>query len=125
MSTIVNLIFALELALLCTHEMDSIRNKEWKMFIFLKDLSDKTAYQIFMLLHIPLYGIIIFLLLSSFSYIGYYITDIFLVAHLLLHIGFKKHPANKLNNSISQGIIFSSGILASLHLVLFSTNWLY
>ena len=111
-------IFSLELALLFVHEMDAIRRREWKMFIILKDMEDEKAYRVFMLLHIPLYTIILVLLLSPYYYIGFYITDIFLIAHTLVHIGFRKHTANNLNNSISKSIIFLAGILAVVHLFL-------
>lgn len=118
MPLVINAIFAFELALLFTHEMDAIHKQEWKMFIFLKDMPDEYAYHIFTLLHIPLYAAIVLLLLSPFSYIAYYFTDIFLIAHMLLHLGFRKYPANKFNNNISKIIIFSAGVLAIFHLLL-------
>lgn len=36
----------LGLTLLFVHEMDAIRRKEWKMFIFLKDLNEDLEYWI-------------------------------------------------------------------------------
>ena len=111
-------IFSLELALLFVHEMDAIRRWEWKMFIILKDMEDEKAYRVFMLLHIPLYTVILALLFSDYYRIGLYITDVFLIAHTLVHIGFHKHTANQLNNSISKSIIFLAGILAVVHLLL-------
>ncbi|MFQ7237062.1 MAG: DUF6713 family protein, partial [Enterococcus hulanensis] len=42
MATGLTILFALELALLLTHEMDAIRHKEWRMFVFLKDLPEQT-----------------------------------------------------------------------------------
>ena len=120
MQTVAMTIFALELALLFAHEMDAIRRQEWKMFVILKDMADEKAYNIFMLLHIPLSMSILLLLLSSFSHIGYYIVDIFLVAHMLIHLGFGKHPENKFNSVISQVIINLSGLLAIVHLIVIS-----
>nr|WP_260456143.1 DUF6713 family protein [Enterococcus gilvus] len=49
MATGLTILFALELALLLTHEMDAIRHKEWRMFVFLKDLPEQTAYWVFTL----------------------------------------------------------------------------
>ena len=118
MQTISNFIFSLELALLLTHEMDAIRGKEWEMFIILKDMDDERAYSIFMLMHIPLYTIILALLFSNHIRIGLYIVDVFLIAHTLVHIGFRKHPANKLNNTISKYIIQIAGVLSIIHLLL-------
>ncbi|MGL6200434.1 MAG: DUF6713 family protein [Lachnospiraceae bacterium] len=93
------------------------RKKEWKMFIVLKDMEDEKAYRTFMLLHIPLYMAILFLLLSDYMRIGLYITDIFLVLHMFVHLGFRNHKANDLNGRVSKTIIYSSGLLAVLHLI--------
>ena len=117
MDLVLNMLRAAELSLRVVHEMDAIRGKEWKMFIILKDMPEEKAYPIFMLLHIPLYTAILFLLFSSFFQAGYYIVDIFLIAHLLLHLFFRDHPANRLNGPISKWIIYSSGALAVLHLI--------
>lgn len=119
MQTLILFIFAFELALLFTHEMDAIHKKEWKMFIILKDMKEERAYLLFTLLHIPLYTAIILLLLSKYSQIGFYITDIFLIAHLFIHIIFTKHPENNLNNRFSKCIIFCAGLLAIVHFVLY------
>ena len=118
MQIVLNIIFSLELALLFVHEMDAVRRQEWKMFVKLKDMEDEKAYRVFMLLHIPLYTAILALLLSGYYRIGFYITGVFLIAHTLVHTGFRKHTANKLTSGISKSIIFISGILAAVHLLL-------
>ena len=46
-------LFFINLSLLVIHEFDAIRRKEWRLFVFLKDLEDELAYQIFTLLHLP------------------------------------------------------------------------
>ena len=123
MEIVALLIFALELALLFVHEMDAIRRQEWKMFVFLKDMADEKAYRVFMLLHIPLYTAVLGLLLSDYARIGIYITDIVLMAHLLVHVVFRRHPANKLNGRMSKSIIYAAGLLAAIHLVLYSNSF--
>ena len=120
MQIIIILIFALELTLLFTHEMDAIYKQEWKMFIFFKNMIDEKAYNMFLLAHIPLYCVILILLFSSYIKIGYYIVDIFLLGHMILHFGFRKHPENKLNGLISKYIINLAGFLAIIHLVVIS-----
>ena len=120
--TAITVIFALELALLLTHEMDAVRRKEWKMFTVLKNMADEKAYQIFLLLHIPLYLVLLLFLSSPFLYMGYYMIDIFLMAHMLVHFKFRKHPANKLNRAISKGIINSAGLLAAVHFIAISLS---
>ena len=113
---VVHAIFALELALLFTHEMDAIHKQEWKMFIVLKDMADEKAALVFMLLHIPLYAILLFLLFSGLETLGYYIADIFLIGHCLLHFCFRNHPANKLKTGVSNILILAAGGLAIIHL---------
>lgn len=117
---LVTTLFAVELALLFVHEMDAIRHREWQMFAILKDMPEEKAYRTFLLLHIPLYAVVLVLLFSSWARIGFYVVDIFLAAHLLLHLGFRRHPANQLTGGLSQAFIYAAGALASLHLVAIS-----
>lgn len=123
MKTMVDILFALELALLFTHEMDAIRRQEWKMFIVLKDMADEKAYRVFLLLHIPLYTAILALLFSPFSQIAYVIVDLFLMAHMVIHLGFRKHPANRLNGPVSTFMIYAAGILGLLHFITVIAGW--
>ena len=118
MQAVASIIFPLELALLLTHEMDAVRRQEWKMFIVLKDMADEKAYKVFTLLHIPIYAAILILLFSHFKYVGFYIIDIFLICHSLVHVGFRRHPANGFNSWVSKTIIHLAGILALVHLII-------
>lgn len=114
---ILTFIFAINISLLFIHEMEAIRYKEWRMFIILKDMDDNKAYQIFLLAHIPLYVLILFILFLPIKKIGFYITDVFLILHLIIHIFFIKHKNNKLNNFLSINIIILMGLLSILHLL--------
>lgn len=114
------MLFSIVLALLFIHEMDAIRNKEWQMFIGLKDLSDEAAYRLFLLLHLPLYVIVLFLVIHGSGKMGFYLVDIFLIVHTIIHYLFRKHPKNQLTNRLSRVIINSAGCLALMHLILFS-----
>lgn len=117
MSLLLNGLFALELALLLTHEMDAVGQKEWKLFIFLKDLPQQAAYWVFTLPHIVLYALVLFFLLLKCTII-FYVVDLFLICHLLLHFFFRKHPENQLTGFWSKLIINSAGIIAGIHLFL-------
>ena len=118
MTVTANLVFALALALLLTHEMDAVRHQEWKMLAGLKNLPETVAYRVFTALHIPLYASVLALLLTGHERLVFYLVDGFLVLHLLLHLGLSKHPANRLNNSFSQTIVYGATALAVAHLVL-------
>jgi hypothetical protein len=112
-------VFTLAMSLLLLHEMDAIRLQEWKMFIILKNLHDETAYRIFLLAHLPLYMMVIFVIAIGgelAKIILYYVVDIFLVAHSIIHYGFRKNPDNGFVTTFSQATIYSMGILAVIHL---------
>lgn len=62
MEIFLTLLFAIELALVMTHEIGAIRCKEWRLFIGLKALPEETAYCVFTLPHIFYTVGIVFLL---------------------------------------------------------------
>jgi len=114
------IIFSINISLLFVHEMDAVKNKEWKMFIVLKDLKESMAYAVFTLIHLPLYTILIFLLLRAQYQMCFYIVDGFLILHLLLHIFFERNPANGLRGKMSRVIIYAMGILSIIHIAAIS-----
>ncbi len=113
------ILFAIILALLFLHEMDAIRNAEWKMFIVIKDMSDTKAYKVFTLFHLPFYVILLMLILSvKYQILAYYAVDLFLIVHAILHLVFERHTKNGLKNFFSRSIIYSMGILAIIHIII-------
>ncbi|WP_423229843.1 DUF6713 family protein [Clostridium aceticum] len=48
------------------HEMDGIKNKEWKVFIYLKNMEDNKVYQILSMMHLPIYVVMLFVWLNMF-----------------------------------------------------------
>ncbi|MBT7070925.1 MAG: hypothetical protein HN975_08550 [Anaerolineae bacterium] len=114
-------LFFINLSLLVIHEFDAIRRKEWRLFVFLKDLEDELAYQIFTLLHLPFLLLIFWFLTqatapSQFSF--QVIVDIFLIIHLGLHLLFRDHEHNRFSGKFSKGIIQSMAFFGLAHLCL-------
>ncbi|WP_260405601.1 DUF6713 family protein [Paenibacillus sp. 598K] len=109
-------VFSLSFALLLLHEMDAIRAKEWRMFIILKDMEEKRAFQVFTLLHLPLYAILLYSFIQQHR-LSFVIVDVFLIVHAIAHFFFEKHPQNQFKNGFSRFIIHSMGMLALLHLL--------
>ena len=108
MTLFLTILFAIELALLFTHEMDAVRCKEWQLFIGLKSLPEETAYWAFTLPHIFLYAVVlVFLLLKNA-----------LIFHLLLHVLFQRHPNNPFTSIWSKLIILFAGMISMVHLIL-------
>ncbi|MGI6106138.1 MAG: DUF6713 family protein [Raoultibacter sp.] len=116
MEEIMLVIFLLGLTLLLVHEMDAIKSKEWKMFIGLRSLSDEIGYRVFALIHVPLYLLVFFLLLSPYQLIGFYLVDAFLVIHGLIHIVFRSHKENRFT-SFSSILIYGGALCGLLHLL--------
>ena len=113
------ILFLFNLALFLLHEMDAIRRSEWRLFIVLKDLEDSKAYQIFTIIHLFLYVIILSLLFSQYQTITFWVLDIFFIIHAILHLLFERHPRNEFKNTFSRAIIYSMGMLAAIHLFFF------
>ncbi|MCY6960251.1 DUF6713 family protein [Clostridium brassicae] len=122
MKLLLELLFALNFSLILLHEMDAIRQKEWKMFIFLKDMKEDVAYWIFTVIHLPLYFAVIVLLLSGDG--KYQMTlsiglDIFIVFHTIIHYVFKNKINNGFNNIFSNLIINTGCIISLLHISIY------
>ena len=114
-------LFIFMVSLLLIHEMDAIRAKEWKMFVFLEDMADELACKVFMLAHLPLYFAARFLLVQggiTTSAILYYVLDIFLIGHALIHFGFRKHKNNGFTSALSKTFIYTPTALGVIHLLL-------
>ena len=117
-------LFILIISLLLLHEMDAIRTKEWKMFIVLKDMADETAYKIFTLAHLPLYFTAFYVMINGNPIailIFYYVIDIFLIGHSVVHYAFKSNPNNGFTSVFSKTIIYVLGFLAIAHLCILSS----
>ncbi len=119
-----DILFWFTLSLLFLHEMDAVRNREWRLFAFLNKLDDRTAFQAFTLAHLPLYIFIFFLLSHPSPEVQYRFQlfgDIFFVVHLGLHLLFTPNPANDFTSAFSKGIIRVAGICGALHAALLIT----
>jgi hypothetical protein len=120
--TAINIIFSIIFSLLLVHEMDAVRNREWKIFVFLKDMKDEKAYQLFTIFHIPLYSLMLGLILfSETQRFAFYLLDVFIIIHTFLHLFFERHKNNELKNFFSRCLIYSMGTLAIIHIFLLIT----
>lgn len=118
------LLFTIILSLLLVHEMDAIRAKEWKMFAIFKNMTEEKACGAFILLHLPLFLVVLYILSNGgpvATRVLQTAVDLFLLAHAALHYGFRKHSANGFRSRFSKFIIYSDSALAFLHLCLLYT----
>ena len=106
MQTVTDLLFFLLLSLLFMHELDAIRRHEWRMFIILNKFEDEKAFQIFSLLHLPLFILVFWLLAQPVVVLIHFWfqvgLDLFLLVHKILHDHFQQHPANQFDEASRQ-----------------------
>lgn len=117
-----DLLFFTAFSFLLAHEMDAVKQKEWQMLPVLSKLKEQSARQVFILLHIPLYGLLLYGLISAGS-IRSTVTialDGFFIIHLGLHILFHKHRMNNFSTLFSQLYIAVPAVLGGLHLLFYS-----
>lgn len=101
---IIKIITWINLALLLLHEMDAVRTSEWKMMAFVNRLESIRAEALFIALHFIMF-LAVFFMLEFFPLILFWATSLFPLFHHGLHILFRNHPENRLNNPFSLSII--------------------
>ena len=110
--------FFLASSFLLTHEMDAIRLREWKIFPILGALPDEQGYTVFTVLHVSLYALLLWGLLSpaaSTSIING--LDIFCVVHIGLHVIFRNHHHNHFRSWFSWALILGAGLAGAIDLL--------
>jgi len=114
-------LFLIIVSILLIHEMDAIRAMEWRMFVFLRDMAEETAYRVFAAVHFPLYFMVLYIIIFGGAravYVTKFVIDIFLLAHAILHYCFRKKETNGFCSWYSKVIIYSMAVLALIHLFL-------
>ena len=106
-----NVLFYTGLALLFTHELDAMPNHEWRVLPVLNSLSDSVGEQTFVLLHVPLFAVVIGLIASLNRRVrarARIVVSGFLVAHGVLHFLFSGHPAYEFFSTMSSALILGA-----------------
>ncbi|HNX23736.1 MAG TPA: hypothetical protein PKG60_06780 [Spirochaetota bacterium] len=104
------------------HEMDAIKTREWKMMIFINRLNDKTGHLVFTSSHFFLF-IIIFYLMDQYFMVLFFAVSILLIIHQFMHIIFRRHAENRMNNAFSQIIIFMMFANSCLSLIIYAMKF--
>ncbi len=116
-----DLLFYVGIALLFTHELDATYRHEWRIFPLVSRLRDDMGYLVFVVLHIPLFVLILWLLCHPSENVrfGFQVTmDIFFMVHLGLHLLLKNHAHHEFTSTLSKSIIFLNALVGLVHLVL-------
>ena len=105
--------FYLGLALLFTHELDSMPNHEWRVLPVLRSLSDSIGETVFIIAHIPIFALTIAYVASLNERTRKLARDIacgFFVVHAILHVLFSGHPDYEFDLPLSSVLIFGAAI---------------
>ena len=120
-----NVFFYLGLGTLFTHELDAISNHEWKLLPILRSLPDDLATNSFLLLHIPLFAVLLALVSSTnqqlrqWSRVG---VSVFLVIHAGLHLWFMNNIEYEFASKVSNILIFGGALFGGFHIAAFAMD---
>ena len=112
--------FLLGFCFLLAHEMDAVRLREWKMLPVLSGMVEEAGYRAFVLLHVPLYALLLWgLLAGGDASLGLMVVlDVFFVLHLLLHVFLRNLPENRFGSALSWALILGAGVSGAIDLLL-------
>lgn len=123
MSELAPLVYYLVVSLLLTHEMDAVHKCEWRLLFLLRKLDDATGRTVFILLHIPLLVVLLWLSTHSQAAVQCWTMisiDIFAVIHAGLHWRLTNHPDYAFYTPTSKLLIYGAAFMAIVHMVLLS-----
>lgn len=113
------LFFFAVLSLLLTHELDAVRQREWRIFPGLALLDDEAGYLAFTALHVPLFLALLWGLFGGGLNRG--LADglsAFAIVHVGLHLLALRHPENRFTSALSWALIGGAGLCGALDLLL-------
>lgn len=111
----IRLLFYVSVAFISAHELDAIRQQEWRALPIMCSLGDAAGYHLFVLLHVPLWIAIFWLIDTPAFQIGF---DIFLVLHAAAHHLLRRHPLLTFDGALSHLLVYGAAAFGALHLFL-------
>ena len=109
------------LAVLFAHELDAITQKEWQLLFILRRMPEAQAKPLFVLLHIPLISILLWMLNHESSFIVKGTEGaiaLFLIIHAGLHRRLTHHPKYTFHTVLSKSLIYGGGLLGLGYIIL-------
>jgi hypothetical protein len=109
------LLFLATVAWVVVHELDAIRQREWRFFAAPFPVRDETAYRVFTAIHAPALVGVLWLLESPSFQLAF---DVFAVVHGVVHLLLRTHPLVEFDSWFSRFWIYGASLLGALHLAL-------
>ncbi len=112
------LFFFIGLSLIFTHELDAVRQREWRIFPGLALLDDDAGFQVFTALHVPLFLALLWGLFGGGLNEGLATgLSAFFIVHVGLHLLALRHPENRFTSALSWALIGGAGLCGALDLL--------
>ena len=111
---------------LVAHELDAVHKREWRLLFVLRRLPDGSARRAFVLVHVPLLAVLLWLAAYPGAGVRYWTMlglDLFMVVHAGLHGRLSGHAKNEFNTPHSRLIIYGTAALAAGHLIVLFLTW--
>lgn len=112
------IIFYTVIALFVAHELDAVCLREWQLLFVLRHQPDHWAYVIFVLLHVPI--MVIFLWLNNHPSVQVRqwfqgAVDAFALIHVGLHWHLRNRIQSGFQNQFSRNLILVLGLTGAVH----------
>ncbi len=115
----------LMLSFLFTHELDAMTQSEWRLLYVLRNLGDDNGRWWFVVIHIPLFYVLIALTNHTQERVQNYsrvALAAFCIVHALLHLNLRNDPLSTFNSVLSWGVILGAALFGLIYLVLVTKN---
>lgn len=112
--------FAIALSLLISHELDAMIRREWDLLPGFGTLSQETAADVFNLLHVPLFTLILAGVMSRSLRVRRrtaVAVEIFLVGHAIAHTALRGAAEYRFAAPVETITVYGSALVAIAHLV--------
>lgn len=119
--------FLLGLGFITTHELDAVRQHEWRLLYLLRSLPEALAANVFIALHVPLFAGLVWLThrpQPQWREASRRVLMAFLIIHVGLHLRLSGHALYTFHSPLSQALIFGGGLCGALYLLtLLRARW--
>jgi hypothetical protein len=113
-------VFFLGLGALFAHELDATVNREWALLPVLQSLSEQVARATFVLLHVPLFTLVVAGVASERERVRQTTrlgVGAFLIIQAGLHLWFSGRPDYTFDSVVSRSLIFGGAVLGAIYLL--------